>query len=220
MNLYRGFGLTLALSSLVLAIVTYMILGLHPLIALWLGLAIVGFSMFLTPEEPREELRVLARLAQAQVENIARVAELLNLRGPPVFKTVEGRTYIILSRDPPDPKMLGDLDVSKGVLETPWGLAMVLRSPGEVSVESSEPCSSIEEALVHVLGIADWVTCSRETGRIVAEVVRAKVIGGFSLTVPGVFAASIASRVLGRPVILKGESVRGDRIVIEVDVVE
>ena len=81
--------------------------------------------MFLTPKEPREELRALAILVQAQLENITRIVEIPNLRGLPAPKTVKGKTHII-SMEPPDPGILEKLDVSRTVFKAPEGLPQAL----------------------------------------------------------------------------------------------
>jgi len=220
LNRFRGFGVSLALSGTVLTIVTYLLLGLVPLVALWIAFTILGLSMFLTPEEALVKADLLA-VIEDFLSNLSALFEAFGASSHAAYVCYDGGVYVFVSEEPlstfPDspPKSLVTAIGSSRVF--------VLRSPlsSIVGGLEGEFSSSSYHVIVELLEVADGVECS-EQGDTLSCLVRKPYIsspGRLERTVGSIYGmclASIASKAYGRPVTLVREeaSKRGRLIVL------
>mgnify|MGYP001772500628 CR=1 FL=1 len=224
MDVYRGFGLALFASSLLLLAFTLLVLGLHPLLALWVGLAVTGLSMFLTPRGPFEEFRELSSVIEASVENIARVCEFTGARGGAVYVARGDAVYVYAYPDGLSVEDVLGLDSSRLVHFVKGAPVVVLRSPVAVPSSPGDPCVAVGEVAVRRLGVAESILCTSRPGELVVEFrgLRAGSPAGVRAapgSVYGLIAASIAAKLTGAPARLIREEVRGSNLVVYVEAV-
>ena len=202
--LYQRAGLVIAISSAILAFATYFLLGLHPLLALWIGLFIVGVSMLLTPPEPRP-INV-GKLVLDSFENIERMIEALGIKSEAIVVPTDRGVYAVIG----DTIDLSKLDVDalekKVFLRMGSSLAVSLKIPVP-EVESEDPCTAIGEAIVDKLGIATGLECLEDEARgmLSARFHNVKVLGHSRMSevmgpIHGVIAAAILAKVRRNPV--------------------
>lgn len=200
MAAYQAAGLAVAVSAAVLAAATYLLIGPGPLTALWLGLAVVGASMYLTPEACTGVREALLLLENA-FSNIAGLLEALGARGPSLYRSSGGTVYIYVgAAGCPGPA---------GPPATPITVCggrpvLVLRSPvsGSMVEGFTEPCAAVGYLLTDLLGLADWLDCVDQGDRLVVEVHGERVAAPASLedtvgSIYGVVAASAAALLWG-----------------------
>lgn len=168
---YKGLGIVLSLTGSTLAIYTYLFQGLGPLAAFWLGLAIVGFSIILSREDPAVR-REMSGIIESSLAAISIVLELLNIGSKTVFRYISGRgVYIYIGGEPP-PGDPGGAAVYRGR----DGYILAIKSPFSYLVEhiSSDLGGwAVEDILdriaVESLEIADSVKCVEEPSRVICR---------------------------------------------------
>ncbi len=201
--LYQRAGVVIAVSSSILAVATYLLLGPSPLLALWIGLAVVGASMALTPPEPRPVN--VSKLVLDAFENVERVLEALGARGSAVLVPTDSGVYAVIG-DSVDPSRLSSEDVrSRLVLRAGRSLAVSLKVPLP-EVESESPCEALGETVVDRLGIATGLECVEDEsrGELSARFHNAKAVGFSRMSevagpIHGVIAAALLARIREAP---------------------
>lgn len=220
LSLYRGAGLAVGLVGTLLSSATYIVLGLHPLLALWIGVSIVGFSMLLTPTEvlgPRE----LMVIYENALSNIARVLEALNISSKATYTSYGEDVYIYVSipptANPPStpPKSL--------VTTVEGATVLALKSPLSKSVIEgySDVCNAVDYVLLELLNTADSIKCVEVDDKFIVEVHKPHIStpARIEKTLGSIFAvitASIASIVTSKPVTVESDekTEKGRRIVV------
>ena len=213
---YREIGLAIALCAFVLAIYTYIFLGIVPLLALWIGLTIVGTSMFLTPEEPRLPPSAIRMILDA-FENLEKLIELLALGSYAVYVPRNEAVYAYVSNDKISLEIIEKIDVSKLIHVIDGRKILVLRIPLP-AVEESDVCSAIDVVLTDTLGIADMVECNASDERIALRFVNPVALGFSRMervlgALQTVFSAAIAAKVLGRIVEVERQRREGNDLI-------
>lgn len=204
LDTYRGTGLALALSSAVLSAFSYLSLGLSPITALWVGVLVVGLSMFSTPTEEGAKLSEFASTMLANLlENIGRTIEGLSIRSRAVYRASGDSVYIIFT----DGFSRVDLDkVSTDSFISRIGdtKVLVLKSPiARVHTEGlGDVCSSFEEVVVDRLNLAESIECVDRNREVIAKVVKPKLLPSKTLerttgNICSILLASIAALLKG-----------------------
>jgi hypothetical protein len=204
---YNGFGLAISVASATLAVLSYTLFGLGPLLALWVGLLVVGVSMVLTPVVEGSKLSDYALAVILNTfENVARAIEGLGVRGRAVYVSSGDWVYIVFGEVYVD-------DFSRFAVAKGGRVSLVFKSP--ISAEHLEglkdPCEAVEYVAVDRLGIAGSVECVDRGGRLYVRFSRPKVYPVKSLertvgSVYGVLAASVATLTKGLPASIAYES--------------
>jgi len=220
MPVYRGVGLLLLIAGLVSAASTYVIMGLIPLLALWIGVAIVGASMYLTPVERTKAAREISSLVNNTLANMAMVLEAFNIGSNSVYVSYGDEVYIYIANRAVDdipgepPKSLMILMDGEPVF--------VLRSPFSRRVIEgyNSICPAIEYLVIDLLDIADDIKCIEYEDRVVVEVKRPymstphrleKTVG----SIYGIIASSVVSLIgPGRSAIEADIRVKDDRRIV------
>ncbi len=198
---------------------SYALLGLTPLVALWVGLAIVGASMALTPSRgPRPSAAVL-ELLETFSRNVSSLLESLRLGSGNLYVSRGSEVYVVASLRPVDPE--ADLDLDSAVKSYGDNVVVVFRSPvsGDLVGEVGDVCSSVEYVTVDLLGIARGVRCVSEGRRTVFEFAGVKVGSPYRMSrvmgsIYGVIAASVKALAEGRAVLLLDEELGSSRRVV------
>ena len=224
MDLYRGFGLGLAVCSLILALFTFFTLGLHPLLALWVGFFVVGLSIFLTPTGAHSGFRGLAGVVEASVENIGRLVESLGVRSSSLYVVRGGSVYVYVYGDGVNPGDVLGLGVDRAIGFIRGSPVVVFRSPLDFPDVTGGLCQAVEEVVVDRLELSESLTCTESNRSAFVEFKGVRSKAGFSLvgSVGSIYAmatATIASRLWGAPVRISSEVWSGDRVVVGVEVV-
>ncbi len=224
LDLYRSSGLVLLVFGIFSALYIYLILGIAPLVALFIGIAVIGASMFLTPPASARGSRDLVVMLSNMLVNVASFLEALRVGSSNVFVRHGDHVYVYIStrplkeipRNPPSTSIAYDGD----------NIIVALRSPvtRDLVSGSSDICESIDLVVVELMDLADRVTCIdsdgelivRFTGHPVSEpgrVVRA--LGGLH----GLLAGSIVSLYRGAVSVSSEDLSDGVRVirVVQVD---
>jgi hypothetical protein len=211
LNRFRGFGLSLTLSGAVLSIVTYLLLGIVPLLALWIAFTVLGLSMFLTPEEALVKPNLLA-VVEDSLSNLSSLFESFGASSYATYVCYDTGVYVFVSEEPlssfpesPPKSLLVNVGSSR---------AFVLRSPlSSIIGDLSGDFPSISHhVLVELLEVADGVECST-AGEAISCLVKKPYISSparLEKTVGSIYGmclASIASKVYARPITLIREEV-------------
>ncbi len=225
MDLYRGLGLSLAAFSLILALFTLSTLGLHPLLALWIGLFATGLSMFLTPTGVHRGFRGLVGVVEASVENVGRLVESLGVRSSALYVVRGGSIYIYVYDGGVGVRDVLGLGVDRVIGFIGGRPIVVVRSPFDFPDVSGDLCYSLEEIVVDRLELVESLTCSESSGSVVVEFRGVRSKAGFNLSgvtgsIYGMILASVAARIWGKPVRLSSEVWSGDRVIVGVEVVD
>ncbi len=177
---YQGFGISLVVTGFILAVATYVLLGFTPLVALWVGFAVVGASMALTPSRT-EVSKELLGLVESSLTNMAIALEFFRVGSYNVYASYGGEVYIFVSRKPLSsvPREKPEFFVKVEGENT----LIALKSPvnGLVSSEG-EFCSLIEEVTVDKLGLAKWVRCVERGSEALIEFGGVKTSSPYKLT--------------------------------------
>ncbi len=216
--LYRGVGLSIAVASSVLTLLTYTFLGLNPLLAFWIGLTIVGLSMYVTPTEVKVHELVIPLILNS-LENIARVLETFGIGSKAVYRAIGDDVYIVITHKGKTP---ASTDVHKKLVSIEGGdVVLSIKSFISRSLigESSDVCSSINYLIIDLLAIASSVKCIDEGGKVVVEVLNPKLSTPGSLekvtgSIYGVISASITALIKGKDVVVREGSSDSKKILI------
>lgn len=217
LSYYNGLGVAISVASATLAAFSYTLFGLGPILALWVGLLVVGASIALTPvvEGSRLGAFTLAALLNT-FENVARVIEGLEVRGRAVYVSSGGWVYIVFGEAYVE-------DFSRFALVKEGRVSLVFKSP--ISAEHleglSDPCVALEHVAVDRLGIAGSVECIDRGDRVYARFRGLKVYPVKSLertvgSIYGVVTASVATLTKGLPTRIAYESSDGRECSLEV----
>ena len=222
MNAYRGIGLSLAFAGAILTALTYFFLGIMPLVALWIGILVIGVSMFITPEEQIKKEDLLA-VVEDMLSNLSMLFEAAGVSSVATYVSYGDSVYAFVSekqieKPPKEPprSMLVNLGYTK---------ALVLRSPlssisDKVLAEGSNMSTAASYVLVELLEIADGVMCSEEAEVISCSITNPKLSTPARLektlgSLYGSILASIAASVYSCPVVLvHEEESKGKRMVV------
>ncbi len=215
--------MAIAVSSSILAVSTYFLLGLHPLLALWIGLTVVGLSMLLTPLEPRAS--GVSELVLDSFENLEKLLEVLGLRSEALYIPSDRGVYAVISDKIPNPSDL-NLEILRHSLFLELGerIGAVVKIPLP-RAESGDICAALEEVAVDTLGIASWIECTFDGKRLGARFHSARAMGFARIaktlgSVHSVLAAALLARLMRRPTRVVEERREGDDVVTLVEVVE
>jgi hypothetical protein len=222
MNAYRGIGLSLAFAGAILTALTYFFLGIMPLVALWIGVLVIGVSMFITPEEQIKKEDLLA-VIEDMLSNLSMLFEAVGVSSVATYVSYGDSVYAFVSekqiekppKEPPK-NMLVNLGYTK---------ALVLRSPlssisDKVLAEGSDMSTAASYVLVELLEIADAVMCNEEAEVISCSITNPKLSTPARLekTLGSVYSsilASIAASVYSCPVVLvHEEESKGKRMIV------
>ena len=222
MNVYRGVGLSLAIAGAILTALTYFLIGVIPLIAVWIGILIVGVSMFITPEEQIKKRDILA-VIEDMLSNLSMLFEAVGVGSVATYVSYGDNIFAFVSEKPiekppkePPKSMLINLGYTK---------ALALRSPlssitHRISAEGGDVGTAASYVLVELLEIADGVMCS-EMGEVISCSIKnpklstparlEKTLG----SIYGSILASIAASIYKCPVVLAHEEEsEGRRIIV------
>jgi len=211
-------GISLLIAGLFLAFITYFLLGLVPLVALWIGFAVVGASMALTP--PRVEVsREMLGLVDSSLTNVAVALEFFRVGSYNTYASYGNEVYIFVSKRPleevprekPNFFLRADGD----------NVLIALKSPVSGLVTGGgDLCSLIEEVAVDKLGIAEWVRCVERGEEAIVEFRGSKISSPYRLStsigsIYGIIAGSAMAVIRGSARVLS-DSVEGDlrRVVV------
>ena len=211
MGWFRGVGVLFVVFGAVLALLTYLFVGVIPLVALGIGLVIIGLSIYSTPEEPIRRGELLA-VIEDLLSNLSLFLETLNFSTVTTYVSYgdEG-VYIFVSEEPvgnppsnPPKSMIAKLDDK---------VVLVLRSPisGIVRrffVGVEDVGSFVSYVLVDLLELCDSVSYIVTPGRL------EKTVG----SIYTLMLASIAALIYKSPVQFLSEEVSGDRRIISLRV--
>jgi len=222
MNAYRGIGLSLAFAGAILTALTYFFLGIMPLVALWIGILVIGVSMFITPEEQIKKEDLLA-VVEDMLSNLSMLFEAVGVSSVATYVSYGDSVYAFVSekqiekppKEPPK-NMLVNLGYTK---------ALVLRSPlssisDKVLAEGSDMSTAASYVLVELLEIADAVMCNEEAEVISCSITNPKLSTPARLektlgSLYGSILASIAASVYSCPIVLvHEEESKGKRMVV------
>ena len=170
LDTYRSIGLIIAISGLILSALTYILLGIIPLLALWIGLIIIGISMYLTPSKaPLAKETVI--LLENMFSNIARVIETFSIGTSSIYVKHGDEVYAYISRHENLPRITDN--PPKAMIITGDGEPiLVLKSPISKPVIEGyeEACSAIDYVTTELLNIADSIKCVEEDEVVIVEV--------------------------------------------------
>lgn len=219
MDYYRGFGLMLAIASTLLAIFTFYMLGLHPLLALWIGLFSVGLTMLVTPTSVRG-LSELNFILEASMENIGRLLESLNLRSHAIY-IPRGDTVYIVVYGGSKVKSIPNVDLDKFMTFIDGAPVVVLRSPVDVKIEGGDVCSVIDE-VIDKLELAESTLCRESAGGVIVEFRGVRSKAGYGVAGVGsiysAITATLVAKLYRAPVEVKSENWSDGRVTIVVEV--
>jgi len=156
---YRGFGIALTFMGLILGVYSYMVFGLSPLVALWIGVMIVGLSIILTPSHVSRRSRELAVMMNSLFINIVSIMDSMRVSSHNLFKAYGDKVYIYLSRgeieNPSEELSTGFITISGGM-----PIIKIFSPIDRTAVEGiADPCSAIDRIIVEHMDIADGVEC-------------------------------------------------------------
>jgi hypothetical protein len=240
-NPYQRLGLVLVISGAALAPILYFVVGSVPLAALALSAIILGLvSAMLGNARPEITPEASQMMLKTGMENLAALLEELGLRSRAVYlpssiSNGRPRALIPLDEDSSPPQ---GFQTPPNRLIARYGpnledMCLVVTTPGAVSLDSvaivpgggaNEIESALNNLVVVIMDLADSVSVHAARDRITVEVVKPKLkyeniwfyrcLGSPMASI----AATVASQVLARPVMVgsEEETKKGARIEIEV----
>ena len=223
LGIYQLAGLALTLASTGLAFATYVVLGVDPLIALWTGLAVVGATMALTPQELPFN-KTFYQLVYGFEETLASLLELLGVHGNPTYIPAKDHVLVCVAETPKNCSQQLGLNVEGE------GITVTLLSPfSALTADLKPPCSPLDHfsTLVEELGLAanlECVSSSEERLKLICRVGKPKLASPSSMSVRlgsiySALLATIAAKCLGRPVRpVRDELVGRNSRIVEVEV--
>jgi len=209
---YQGFGVSLLTAGLLLALATYLLLGPVPLVALWIGLAVVGASMALTPSRVSASRELLA-LVDSSLTNMAVALEFFRVGSHNVYASYGGEVYIFVSKKPlaevprEKPDFFVKVDGDNVIVAFKSPVSGLVTGGGDF-------CSLVEELAVDRLGIAERVGCVEKGGEALVVFMGPRVASApYRLTTSvgslyGIVAGSVMAVLRGRATVVS-ESVEG-----------
>ncbi len=242
-SVYVRIGAALLLAGGLAAPVFYVVAQSVPLTALALAAVMLGAtSLLLGRSLPRIPPQVAEVLLHTGLENVARLLEEIGLDAKAIYLPSrlgggKPRAMIPLDGENPRPAALrpvqdrlivdfGPRPEDVGILVATPGTAIADISPASPAGTSAELEASLARILVGTLDIATKVAVARENGgvRVTIEGLRLthpdlwiyRSLG----TPPASIAATLVAEGLDRPVTIRSEDRRGDRMSIWLDVEE
>lgn len=205
MDRYNGFGLALLTASALLAVFTYISMGISPFLAFWIGLLVVGASMTVTPIVEGVKLSPFAVVMILNtLENIGRIVEGLGVKGRAAYRRVGDSVYIVIGDK--------DADTSKFVTVKKDSITFVFKSPISRDHVSgiTDICEAIDYVVVDRLGLTESVDCIDEGATIHVRFNKVKLYYIKSLesstgTLYSILAASIAALVKNSEIGIEAE---------------
>ncbi|MGB9830447.1 MAG: hypothetical protein ACPLSP_00090 [Fervidicoccus fontis] len=204
MNIYRGIGLSLMISGIPAAIFIFLLTKNTPFTALFVGISILGASMFLTPEEESWVSKDLSLMLYSEFSNIASLLETFRISSFNKFVAYGEKVYLFLSEGSLEKAPDGPPNFLISVLDGKTVLSLESPINREIIEGNTSFCSAADFVLVEKLNVADKIECAEGNdiysvkvyGTLIKDPLRtAKAFGGFY----GLILGSIAS-------ILKGEA--------------
>ncbi len=199
-SVYQGFGVSLLVAGSILAVATYFLLGFVPLVALWIGFAVVGASVALTPSRVGLS-RELLGLVDSSLTNMAVALEFFRVGSYNAYASYGGEVYIFVSKKP-----LPSVPAEKPdffVRVEGDNVLIALKSPVSGLVSGGgDFCSLVEEVAVDRLGLAGWVRCVERGDGAVVEFRGVKASSPYRLStsvgsVYGIIAGSVMAVLRG-----------------------
>ena len=237
-NQYNLLGLGLALTGVVFAIVSYLILGSTPLTALGMSMVILGaICLTLGRTRPKMSPEVSTILLETGLENTAAIVEELGLRSKAIYlpsSLTDGRpqALIPLHSNPapvqirgvlprrlivkhgPDPEDIGTLVTTPGSAS----LSMLGAKPGPTAEELEAAITSV---VLGTLNVADGAKVNMVEGRVIVKVSNPRLdhrniwfyqcLGSPLASI----VASLACEALDKPLIIEREAHEKGQCVIE-----
>lgn len=214
---YQGFGVSLIVSGIVLAVATYLLLGLVPLTALWIGLIVIGASIALTPQRT-EVSRELIGLVNSSLTNMAIALEFFRVGSNNVYASYGDDIYIFVSKNPitavPRDRPDFFVRVEGG------NILLALKSPVSGLIRGGgDFCSIVEEVAVDMLGLAKWVRCVGRGDEFLVEFRGVKTSSPYRLTtsvgsIYGIIAGSAMAVLMGSATVVSDVEEDGLRRVV------
>ncbi|MCI4396758.1 MAG: hypothetical protein JHC28_04295 [Thermoprotei archaeon] len=162
MDIYRGFGLTLMVASIVVAAFTYFLVGLIPIAALFVGLSVVGASMLLTPSYP-DMSKGMSFLLFSWLDSVSAFLEAFRLGSHSLFIAQGNYAYVLISSkeiskpqfDPAATPIIWEKDAPILIFKSPINKEML---------EEGSICALGESIITDQLDLADRVECYEDRG--------------------------------------------------------
>jgi len=219
-DVYRGFGLALLVLGGISSLSTYLVVGLAPLVALFIGIAVVGASMFLTPAEVSRRPKELLAVITGLLGSVSSLLEALRMGSEVVFAPYGGDVYIYISSTPLQEIPREPLRSLVTAVGGGYVLSMLSPIKGGLVEGFGDPCSAIDHLAVEVLDIADSISeCAYDGKRLAVR------FSGASLSEPqrlgdvlggiyGIIVGSIAALYMGSARLEARGGDRGSRIIV------
>lgn len=220
LDIYRGSGLVLLILGSIVSLAIYFIIGLTPLLALFIGISIVGASMLLTPREVSRRPRELLSIVSGLLASVSSLLEALRIGSNVVFASYGDDVYIYISNTPiteiPSEPPRSLITLSSG------GYIVSMFSPIKRGLVEGygDPCSAIDHIAVEVLDIADSIEECIDDGRrltvrfskpSLSEPQRLQaVLGG----IYGIIVGSVGALYMGRVSLALHEEAGGSRLIV------
>jgi len=215
---YQGFGVSLVVAGFVLAVATYLLLGLVPLVALWVGFAVVGASMALTPQRVGVS-RELLGLVDSSLRNMAVALEFFRVGSYNVYAAYGDEVYVFVSNKPISSVPRGKPEFFVRVEGD--NIVIALKSPvsGLVSGGEGGFPGLVEEVAVDLLGLAEGVRCVEWEGEALVEFRGVKASTPYRLSstagsVYGIIAGSVMAALRGGATVVSDVEEGGLRRVV------
>ena len=223
LGIYQLAGLALMFTAIGLAFATYIIIGVDPLLALWTGLAVVGASMALTPQELPLD-KTFYQLVYGFGEALTSLLEILGVHGNPTYIPAKDHVLVCISNT------LKNCFQQPGLEVKGEEIVVTLLSPFSALVaDLKPPCSPLDQfsTLVEELGVAanlECVSSSEERLKLICRIGKPKLASPTSMSarlgsIYSALLATIAAKCLDRPVsLVRDELVGKNSRIVEVEV--
>ena len=213
-------GASLMLLGVALGSLTYVLMGYTPLMAVWFGVTLTGFSLVATSFE--DERRPIARLLESFEETLASIVEQYRALGHNLYIPLGGHVYILASNERLPPKT--EPPRNKLVVLEGDRVVVVLRSPITAAVlHSGDTCDSIDTLIVDEFRLAKRVSCIDTNNRVVIKIFKPILRSPKSLeksigSLYAIVSASIAALLKKRPVRVQSDNAQGDTRIVLIEV--
>ncbi len=239
-NSYLLLGAFLALTGVLLTLLSYFVLRSTPLTALGISSTILaGVSSAIGRGQPKIPPEASAILLQSGVENTSAIVEELGLKAKAIYlpssMTSGGKPQALIPlHSDPNPPTLGKTALPKRLItrygSKPEDVGLLLTTPGSAAagLVAAKPDSTendLETSLTLVLAgtmsLADGTTVNMDDSRIHVEISNPRLEGGKmwvyeSLGSPlASIAASVVAEVLDKPIAIETERYSKGKCIIE-----